>query len=323
MTAPLLHYRAWQGEFRRPICSVWPIARVALCVLLRRKLFWVLYSFAMLLFLMFFFGYYLFAWAESRPELAKIQIGKANPSQQQVQEFFRKTRGILNGGQDTFSVFFSYQGAMVIVTLALAGSTLVGGDFASRGLPFYLAKPISRWHYIGGKCLAVAVVVMLMTTVPALGLYGQHAFDDWEYAVNPDYFLDYGLSRSPAGLPLLLGVLGHGCIFSVVLSLLLVATASWMRRTIPLIMVWMSLFFFLRLVARLLVEGLKYDVRWRLLDLWNDMCLVGQWCLSIDHEGIRPLPQPEYWEAGVALAGVCIACLIYLSRRTRAVEVVR
>ncbi len=78
-----------------------------------------------------------------------------------------------------------------------------------------------------------------------------------------------------------------------------------------------------RLVARLLVEGLKYDVHWRLLDLWNDMCLVGQWCLDIDHEGIRPLPQPQYWEAGAVLAGVCALCLIYLSRRTRAVEVIR
>src|SRR5262249_34977775 len=104
---------------------------------------------------------------------------------------------------------------------------------------------------------------------------------------------------------------------------LLVATASWMRRTIPLIMVWMGLFFFLRLVARLLVDGLKYDVRWRLLDLWNDMCLVGQWCLQIEHATIRPSPQPEHWEAALVLAGVCVLCLIYLSRRTQAVEVVR
>jgi hypothetical protein len=119
------------------------------------------------------------------------------------------------------------------------------------------------------------------------------------------------------------GVLGYSAVFAVVLSILLVATASWMRRTIPLIMVWISLFFFLRLVARLLVEGLKYDGRWRLLDLWNDMCLVGQWCLSIAHDAISPRPQPEFWEAALVLAGVCAVCLIYLSRRTRGVEVVR
>jgi ABC-2 type transport system permease protein len=319
----LLHYRAWQGEFRRPLWSVWPIARVALAVLLRRKLFWFLYAFAMLMFLMFFFGFYLFAWAESRPELAKIQIGKVNPSQKQVQDFLIRSRGTLNGSQDTFQIFFSYQGAMVVVTLALVGAALVGSDFTARGLPFYLAKPINRWHYIAGKCLAVAVVVMMMTTLPALGLYAQHASDDWEYLVNNDYFVDAGLGSSPAGPLLLVGVLGYSGVFAVVLSILLVATASWMRRTIPLIMVWISLFFFLRLVARLLVEGLKYDGRWRLLDLWNDMCLVGQWCLSIAHDAISPRPQPEFWEAGLVLAGVCALCLIYLSRRTRGVEVVR
>jgi ABC-2 type transport system permease protein len=323
MSTSLLHYRTWHGQFRRPLWSVWPIARVALTLVLRRRLFWFLYAFALLLFLVFFFGFYLFAWAESRPELARIQIGKVNPSQQQVRDFFRRTRGVLGGGADTYQVFFSFQGAMVVVTLALVGTALVGGDYTARSLPFYLAKPISRWHYIGGKCLAVAVIVSLMTTLPALGLYAQHALDDWEYLFNADYFLDAGLGKGPAGLPLLLGVIGYGSVFAVVLSVLLVATASWMRRTIPLIMVWMSLFFFMRLLARLLVDGLKYDARWRLVDLWNDMCLVGQWCLDIEHASIRPLPQPEYWEAGLALAGVCLLCLIYLSRRTRAVEVVR
>jgi hypothetical protein len=296
---------------------------VALGVLLRRRLFWVLYAFTMLLFLMFFFGFYLFTWAESRPDLAKVQIGKMNPSQKQVSDFIRNARGVLGGGQDTYQVFFSYEGAMVVITLALVGATIVGSDFTGRGLPFYLAKPISRWHYIAGKCLAVALIVSLMTTLPALGLFAQHAMDDWEYAVNAAYFLDYGIGKGPAGVPLLLGVIAYGSVFAVVLSVLLVATASWMRRTIPLIMVWMALFFFLRLVARLLVEGLKYDAHWRLLDLWNDMCLVGQWCLDIDHDAIRPLPQPEYWAAALVLLGVCAVCLIYLSRRTRAVEVVR
>ena len=34
-------------------------------------------------------------------------------------------------------------GAMVVVTLALAGAALVGNDYTGRALPFYLAKPIS------------------------------------------------------------------------------------------------------------------------------------------------------------------------------------
>jgi ABC-2 type transport system permease protein len=111
----------------------------------------------------------------------------------------------------------------------------------------------------------------------------------------------------------------------VVLSILLVATASWMRRTMPLIMVWMSLFFFLRLLANTLVDGLKYDARWRLLDLWNDLTLLGQACLGFTHAELERAgnrPFPEFWEAGLLLAGVCALCLIYLNHRTRAVEIV-
>ena len=51
-----------------------------------------------------------------------------------------------------------------MIVLALAGAVLVGNDFRFGSLPFYLSKPLGRWHYVLGKCLAVAVFVNLMTT---------------------------------------------------------------------------------------------------------------------------------------------------------------
>lgn len=318
---PLLHYRSWQGAFHSPWWSVWPIARVSLGMLFRRKLFWTMYAFGMLLFLMFFFGAYLLAWAQSQLTVSAQQLGgMGNPAR--MMERIRAALSILNGSRDTFQYFFAYQGGVVVITLSLVGSLLVGNDFTFRSLVFYLAKPISRWHYILGKCLAVFLVVQMMTTLPALVLFGQHAFDDWEYLVNVHYFLDNDQAHGPAGVALLLAIVGYGTLLSVVLSILLVATASWMRRTMPLMMVWMSLFFFLRLLANILVDGLKYDVRWRLLDQWNNLTLLGQACLGYYHEDLGSRPHPEYWEAGLMLAGVCAVCLIYLNHRTRGVEIV-
>ena len=46
-------------------------------------------------------------------------------------------------------------------------------------------------------------------------------------------------------------------------------------------------------------------------------------CLGFAADDIRPQPQPEFWEAGLVLFGVCLLCLIYLNQRTRAVEVIR
>jgi ABC-2 type transport system permease protein len=154
-------------------------------------------------------------------------------------------------------------------------------------------------------------------------LYGQHAFDDWDYLLNIDYFIDNDTGKGPAGITLLLGILGYGILLSVFLSILLVATASWMRRTMPLIMVWMSLFFFMRILANILVDGLKYDARWRLIDLWSNLTLLGQACLGFSHENISPQQtHPEFWQAALVLIGVTIACLIYLNHRTRGVEIV-
>ena len=281
--------------------------RVALGVLLRRKLFWTLYGFGLLLFLMFFFGTFLLAFAES--QVSANDFGKMG------QEMLRGTRRLvgleisqLAATQNTYEHFLppSRGASMLVVTLALVGSLLVGNDFTFKSLVFYLAKPIGRWQYILGKCLAVFVVVQMMTTLPALVLYAQHVFDDWAYLTDVDFFAD---SEGPGGVSLLLGILAYGTLLSVFLSILLVATASWMRRTMELIMVWMSLFFFMRLLANLLVDSLKLDARWRLIDLWNNLTLLGQACLGFYHETVsKDRPQPEFWEAGLVLAGVCAVC---------------
>src|SRR5262245_10887983 len=262
MGVSLLHYRAWRGEFRPPAASVWPVARVALGMLFRRKLFWFLYAQGLLIFLLFFFGQYLLDWAETRIPSTPIQLGQFRAEPDRLIRLLRQGLRLLNGSQETFRDFFAYQGSMVMVVLALAGSVLVGNDFQFGSLPFYLAKPLSRWHYVAGKCLAVAVVVNMLTTLPALVLYAQKGFDEWDYFVDPDFFLESNTGVGPAGLPLLLGILAYGLVLTVCLSLLLVATASWLRRTMPMIMAWTTLFLFFRLLAGILVDGLRSDERW-------------------------------------------------------------
>jgi hypothetical protein len=323
MGVNLLYYRPWRGWFRRPAFSAWPIARVALRMLLRRRLFWVLYGLGLLIFLMFFFGQFLLDWLETQIPSEPIRIGRLRIASERLIAQVRRAISFLSGNQDTFRYFFAYQGSMLMVMLTLAGSVLVGNDFVFGSLPFYLAKPVSRWHYVLGKCLAVGVVVNLMTTVPALLLYLQAGFGNWDYFLDSDYFRGEDGRGGPAGLPLLLGILGYGLLLTAFLSVLLVATASWLRRTMPMIMGWTGLFLFLPLVARILVEVLRRDRHWLLIDLWNDLCLVGNACLGVVNKGSRPGPQPELYGAALVLGGVCGLCLIYLNLRTRAVDVVK
>lgn len=304
-TADLLHYRPWRGSFRRPLAGVWPVARVSLWLIFRRKLFWVLYVLGLFFFLLFFFGQYLLALI---PAQAADPRGPGAFTTQVLPALRRVLK--LDGSAESFGTYFGLQGYTVMVILALAGAILVGNDIRFGSLPFYLSKPLSRWHYLLGKCLAVAVFVNLMTTLPALVLFVQYGLlDTW------DYYWD--------NVNLLAGILGYGLVLTVCLSLLLTATAVWLQRTVPMILAWSILFVFLRALPTQLIERLHYDARWRLFDLWNNTYVVGHACLGVDLQTLAPGAQPVWYEAALVLAGVCLLCLTYLVLRIRAVEIVR
>lgn len=309
-TPELLHYRAWRGDFRPPVASVWPIARVALLSLFQKWMFWTIYVLGLLIFLLFFFGQYLLSWAQTQAGEERVQVGgwgSMNPA-----HLIQLFRGLLklDGAAQTYYNFFAYQGYIVMIVLALAGSILIGNDLRFGSLPFYLSKPLSRWHYLLGKGLAVAAFINLMTTIPALILFAQ-----WGMLESWDYFYER--------FDLLLGILGYGAELTATLTLLLLATATWLRRTVPLIMTWTTLFFFCRLLSSALVDGLRFSPHWRLIDLWNSTALIGRTCLRVP---VRPgslSDQPPWYEAALVLSGVSLLCLIYLVRRIRAVEIVR
>jgi ABC-type transport system involved in multi-copper enzyme maturation permease subunit len=310
VTAGLLHYRPWRGEFRSPVVSVWPIARVSLAMMFRRKLFWALYGLGLMIFLLFFFGQYLLAWAETQTGESSIPILGMRESPQRIIRFLREILRLDGSKPDMYQNLFWYQGYIVMVILALAGSLLVGNDIQHGSLPFYLAKPLSRWHYLLGKSLAVGVFINLMTTLPALILFVQFGLlDSW------NFFWD--------SLPLAGGIVAYGFVLTASLSLLLLATATWLRKTVPMIMVWTVLFLFLRLMQGAMVDQLGGDPRWRLLDLWNDNYVVGSVLLGMNPQQIRPIPQPHWYEAALVLGSVSALCLTYLVLRIRGVEIVK
>ncbi len=310
MGVHLLNYRPWRGEFKEPSASVWPIARVGLRMMFRFWPFWVIYGLGLMIFLLFFFGQYLLAWAETQTAETDVRVGGFGSADPRVLIGVLRNILKLNGSGETYRNFLWYQGYIVMVVLALAGAMLVGNDVRHGSMPFYLAKPLSRWHYVLGKCLAVAVFINMMTTLPALALFVQYGLlDSW------DYFLDHAR--------LFFGILGYGAVLTVTFSVLLVATATWLKRTVPMIMTWATMFLFPRLVAPLLVDGLHFDARWRLIDLWNDTYLLGNWCLGIDLEQIRPSPQPAFAEAAAVVVILCAVCLTYLLRRVRAFDIVK
>jgi ABC-type transport system involved in multi-copper enzyme maturation permease subunit len=282
-------YRDWSGRLRPGWLACWPIARTGLLLVLRRKLFWILLGLALFRFLFLFAMIYLkFQLASEMPRLAR---------------FVDRILSEASGTGETYRDFMDIQATVTMLLLAFAGAMLVGDDMRQGGLTFYLSRRVGRWHYVVGKLLSIGLLVSLTTTIPALILFVQYGY----LTDSTDYFRE--------NMGILRGILGYGLVLSVTLSLLLFAMASWLQKTVPLVMSWAFVFLMLPSLAELFD-----DRHWRLLGLWHDIRLLGTWCFSgIDMQSNAQLLQP----AGVIVLLVCVFSLIAIIPRVRAVRVVQ
>jgi ABC-2 type transport system permease protein len=313
MNTANLTYRTLTSARTGPWRGATAIARVSLGLLMRRKMFWALFSCSVLIFLFYFFSQYLMVFLENRVAEATVRTGGMFGMMIRPDAFVRTLRDALHmdGTADTYGDFMWTEGYIVMIVLAFAGSILIGNDFLHNSLPFYLSKPLGRRHYLFGKAMAVALLVNAMTTIPAVCLFLEFGFiDTWSY-----YFEQWRL---------LFGILAYGTMLTVTLSLLLIFTSAWLRKTVPLVMVWSATFVLARLIQRWLVDGLSLSPKFRLIDIWNNMYLFGQWCFGTPHNKLRPTGQvqPEYWEATLACVVLCAFCVYFLRRRVRAVEII-
>lgn len=296
--------------------AILAIAGVALRLVFRRKIFWVFYGLAACHFLSYFFGVYITAQLREAVRQQQEQIRllpfmrAANP-EQMLQVFVGRLG--LGGQPSMYRNFLWLQGWIVVVILALAGALLIGQDYQSGGVTFYLSKAITPTDYLLGKLSAV-VVLLATTVIPALGLYVQYGMLE-----GHGYFLAQW--RVP------LGILGYGSVMTLVLGLLMLATAVWLKKTVPMVLVWLGVLVFTRTWSRLLVDLMNWSPRWRLLDVWNDLYLVGSQCLGVSASlpgrwPGRVAPQPDWREAAAVLLAGSVLCWWYVQRQLRAVEIV-
>jgi ABC-type transport system involved in multi-copper enzyme maturation permease subunit len=256
-------------------------------------MFWLLLGLALINFLFVFALIYL-----------KAQISAENPG---IRQFVDRVLRSVTGTGETYRDFMFAQGTVTMLLLAFAGAMLVGDDHRQGGLTFYLSRRVGRIHYVMGKLMAIALLVSMTTTLPALVLYV-------EYGLLTDSVVYF---RENARI--LLGILGYGLVMAVALSLVLFALASWLQRTVPLVMSWACLFIFLPAVGMIL-RRVHDDRHWLLLMLWRDIRLLGSWCFGALHS--HRDSQLVGW-AALVVAAVCVASAVALIPRVRAVKVVR
>ncbi len=287
-------YHGWKGPRQSPWLATLAIVRVALVQVFRRKAYWAVLLLALTRFLFFWAIIYGVTQLELPPRMRQGML-----------ERFNFSADPQPGQDDGYILFMAGQSIVVMMLLAFTGSLLVGGDFRQNVLPFYLSRRIDRRHYIVGKLAAVATIVTLMTTLPALALFVEYGM----FTSSTRYWLE--------NWRVVVGVLVYGGVLAVVLSAVLVSMSAWLERTAPIVVAWSSLFVLLRGVRSVMVsEDSPY---WNLIDLWRDMHVVAR--LAFDKLGDDTERRVAYWAVAV-LAGVCGVALAALARRVRAVEIV-
>ena len=145
-------FRGPAGASGRSPASPW-----ACCF--RRRLFWVLYALGLLIFLMFFFGQYLLAWAETQARRARrSSVGgvhgrpgrpdRAAPRRPASSTAARRRIAISSGTRATWS-WSCWPWPARSWSATTSASAACRSTCPSR---------CRRWHYLLGKCLAVGVV---------------------------------------------------------------------------------------------------------------------------------------------------------------------
>ena len=205
-------------------------------------------------------------------------------------------------GSLVFTLFYWCQIWFALSISLRVGAPAVADDIRTGALQFYFSRPVTRLHYLVGKVMAVATLIVAVTAVPALLLA----------------LFRVGLSRDPEELRTTLPLLGQTLLFAplmaAVLSLPPVCLSSLARRPGVVRALWAMVFFF----SWIFGEGMASatDVQWfALLSLPTDLLLVGQHLFG--HEPSHAVPW--YLPLGVLL-GVVGGSAALLLHRLRKVE---
>lgn len=268
-------------EARGPLRTVrfWPITREALRLLLARRAFLGLLALCWTPFL----GFVIYVWALTQfPE-----AGRMFPT-----------------GGALFGRFFQWQVPLVLLLTTFGGAGLVASDLRTGGILVYLSRPLTRRDYVIGKLGVLLALILSVTLVPGLLLYGV------ALGLAPEHFLKWSLAWIAPAVAL------HALTISVTFGLLVLAVSSLSKRA------WAAGLAFFGLMAILdslggilrLVFGRTESV---LVSPQGSLRVVGDALFGI--AGRTPVP----WVLPAAvLALVCLLCLTILRSRVRAVEIV-
>ena len=224
---------------------------------------------------------------------------------------------------DFFNYFMVAQGVMVYFLTVLVGPPLVSRDLTNNALPLYLARPFSKVEYVGGKAAVLLILQSVVTWVPGLLLFFFQAYlEGWGW-LKANWWI---------GVALWCG----SWIWMILLTLLALSVSSLLKWRTVATGALVALFFIPSAFAAIVNEMFKtrlghlFDLTALIKAAWQGLFrnFNPQTGSQIIRQGRRviqeiPIYEPPLWASWLVLFMICAICLLILSRKVRAYEVVK
>ncbi len=223
-----------------------------------------------------------------------------------------------------FQYFVEVQGWLAFILTVLVGPVLVSRDLANNALPLYLCRPFSRAEYVLGKMTVLIILLSLVTWAPGLLLFLLQAYlEGARWSVSNSWM---------AG-----AIFVGSMTWIVLLALLALAISALVRWRVVASGALLGLLFipsaFGEIVNSLFITRMGNLISPTALmkNIWRG--LFGNFTREVGRFNIEDawgrrfvdvvLREPPLWACWVAVALVCLACLLLLARRVRAYEVIK
>ena len=219
-----------------------------------------------------------------------------------------KVSDVISINGEFFLIFLGVQLWCAFFLTVLIGPPLVSRDMSNNALPLYLCRPFSRLEYMVGKMSVLVILLSAITWVPGLLLFIFQAY------LEGAGWLVHNLWIAAA--------IAIGSMASVImLALLSMTLSAWLKWRIAASAGLIAVFMIPRAIGALIT--VMFNTR------WGNIISLGAVADSINAAlfrlelgpNIKLLPPPL--AAWIALGVFCALCVLLLSRRVRAYEVVR
>ncbi|HUR97989.1 MAG TPA: hypothetical protein VMZ26_08000 [Pyrinomonadaceae bacterium] len=226
-----------------------------------------------------------------------------------------------------FRTFVEVQGGFAFILTVLVAPPLISRDLSNNALPLYLCRPLSRTEYVLGKMAVVGFLLSCVTWIPGVLLFLFQA----SLA---------GVSWLWANLWMIWAIFFSSMVWIILLSLLALAVSALVRWRVVASGALLGLFFvpgafgeivnelFLTRVGHLInLSATMYSIRLGLFGLFVQQTgrINGRVTNPIYDGQLMDIAllEPPLWASWLLILAVCGICVLLLSRKVRAYEVIK